>query len=89
MRETRLFLILRRFHYSYCNMPVTEQGLFLTDRPHREAIVAVDVDHIAAVRIEVEVPRVARAVSVERPRPIVAVGAREVELTVPAAVSSR
>lgn len=64
-------------------------GKVLTDRAHSEAIVAVVVVHVAIVRIEVEVPSVVRVVGVERARPVVAVGACVVELTVPAVASGR
>ena len=45
------------------------------DRTHTEDIGAAVVFHIAAVRKEAETPRVVREVDVERPRPVVAVGA--------------
>lgn len=67
-------------------MPVTEQGLILADGPHTEAFVAAAVVvHAAAARTEVEVPRVAREVGVERPRPVAAVDAGTAKPAVPTA----
>ena len=70
-------------------MPATEQGLILTRGAHRTdrlAVVADAVEHAADARIEVEVPRVARIICVERSRPVIAVGACVVEFTVPAVI---
>jgi len=52
--------------------PVAEQGVFLEDGLHRMFVDATVAAHVAAVRIEVEVPRIARIARVERPRPVVA-----------------
>ena len=63
-------------------------GLVLENGPHRKAVVAVVVVHVGVARIEVEVPRVVRVVRVERTRPVVAVRASVVELTVPTVARS-
>ena len=60
----------------------------LENGPHRKAVVAVVVVHVGVARIEVEVPRVVRVVRVERTRPVVAVRASVVELTVPTVARS-
>ena len=52
--------------------PVAEQGVFLEDGLHRMFVDATVAAHVAAVRIEVEVPRIARIARVERPQPVVA-----------------
>ena len=76
---------------TFSPVPVTEQRLVLTSRTHgsdRPPIVAVAVVHEVIARIEVEVPRVARAARVERTRPVVAVAACEVETAIVAGARS-
>ena len=64
------------------------QVLTRTHGSDRLSIVAVVVVHVVIVRIEVEFPRVVRVVRVERTRPVVAVRASVVELTVPTVARS-
>ena len=74
-----------------CVSTRTEQRLFLTDRTHTIATVAeVEVVQVAVfAHLEVEVPRITRIVSVERTRPVVAVGTIVNELTVRTVAGSR
>lgn len=60
------------------SLPVMEQKLVLecgAHRTDRETAEPASVVHAVTVRKEVEVPRVVRAVSAERTRPVVAVAA--------------
>ena len=57
---------------------------FLTHGAHRVTVVAVVVVPVRIPGVEVQVVRVVRVALVERRRPVVAVRARVVELTIPA-----
>ena len=75
--------------YRVMPLPVTEQGLVLSNRANSEPVVAVVVVHAVVVRAEGEVPRDVRVVRVERTRPKGAAEANVVELIEPTVASRR